>query len=43
MKVFLQQLLNLARLSDIVIFFGGIDQTIEREVHDRLSIAFLTI
>jgi hypothetical protein len=31
--------LELARSSDIVIFFGGIDQTIESEGHDRTSIS----
>ncbi len=30
--------IELARLSDVVIFLGGIDQSIEHEVHDRTSI-----
>ena len=33
----------MARSSDIVIFVGGINQTIEREAHDRLSIDFPAI
>ncbi len=35
--------IELARLSDIVIFFGGTNQTIECEGFDRLSIALPTI
>lgn len=31
--------IELARSSDIVLFFGGINQTVEREAHDRTSIA----
>jgi beta-D-xylosidase 4 len=35
--------IELARLSDIVIFFGGINQSVEAEVHDRASIALPAI
>jgi len=31
--------IELARISDVVFFFGGINQTIEREALDRISIA----